>query len=702
MRRNDTNQTSQLYTAYPHVLSILLSLCLAPTTAWAAGKIYWTQRDGPVAIKRANLDGSDLELIAEGDNLAGSIAFDPVGEKIYWTNPGALKIQRANLDGSNIEDIVTGVLAGDIALDLLNEKVYWNTTDSIQRANLDGSGVETPLPGLGALSSFALDVANNRVYVTEIIGLPVDKIFRVDLDGSNNVDLVTGLIQPSSIALDLAAGKIYWTDTDNFFCCRSLRRSNLDGSSSEFILSGGVPALMDFALDTARGKVYWLDSDGGTDFLRRANLDGSFVEDIFTTLPENSFRTMFLDLLSALEFRVSDSSNGDPILDAEVHVERQDVPTGFDADFVRIDSNGEAVYAVDFLEPGSYRVTANAPGFLVSTPFVIALGQTEILSTNIQLDPDPTFDESNSVELTILSAGAGDTLLTNALTVTDNGTMLPVASLETVFKDGSMLLLGLPEGSFDITATDSAFSFTTATVSLGTAERDTLSISGSNNVTPGTIRGDVLDSNFASAPLGGAKVFADSSNSDVVVEVESSTDPLVLGEYAATDVVPGNVTVTALTADGKTTSVPIEGIVVALTSGGLVSNVDLDIPVPDDDSDGDGLPDLWEIEHNLDPNDPSGDNGRDGDPDGDGLTNEQELDEGTIPTNTPGQTDGFDTDGDGFSDGFEVAHNSSPLDGERPRCWIPQTPYGSPSTSRDPSSRAPASNPLSCSPMLSG
>lgn len=39
------------------------------------------------------------------------------------------------------------------------------------------------------------------------------------------------------------------------------------------------------------------------------------------------------------------------------------------------------------------------------------------------------------------------------------------------------------------------------------------------------------------------------------------------------------------------------------------------------DSDLDGMPDLWEVETGLDPNDPTGINGSNGDFDGDGLEN---------------------------------------------------------------------------------
>ena len=72
------------------------------------------------------------------------------------------------------------------------------------------------------------------------------------------------------------------------------------------------------------------------------------------------------------------------------------------------------------------------------------------------------------------------------------------------------------------------------------------------------------------------------------------------------------------------------------------------------DSDGDGMPDLWELEQQLDRNDPS-----DGilDPDEDGLTNVQEYQYGTQTTVT-------DSDGDGMTDGYEVEYQLNPADSE--------------------------------------
>ncbi|WP_265594991.1 hypothetical protein [Haloferula sp. BvORR071] len=102
------------------------------------------------------------------------------------------------------------------------------------------------------------------------------------------------------------------------------------------------------------------------------------------------------------------------------------------------------------------------------------------------------------------------------------------------------------------------------------------------------------------------------------------------------------------------------------------------------DTDGDGLPDSWESNYGLNPNDNGSidpKNGPNGDPDGDTLTNLQEYNggvDGTSPINTDSDGDGLsdldektvyhtkgnkvDTDGDGLPDGWEVTNNFDPTD----------------------------------------
>ncbi|MFT6862834.1 MAG: hypothetical protein ACJAVK_001394 [Akkermansiaceae bacterium] len=91
-------------------------------------------------------------------------------------------------------------------------------------------------------------------------------------------------------------------------------------------------------------------------------------------------------------------------------------------------------------------------------------------------------------------------------------------------------------------------------------------------------------------------------------------------------------------------------------TGGLnmtldLDNIALEIKVPDPtDTDGDGLPNEWEIEFGLDPDDDGEagdpDQGASGDPDSDTLTNAEEYSLGTNPTSD-------DSDGDGLKDNVE-------------------------------------------------
>lgn len=79
------------------------------------------------------------------------------------------------------------------------------------------------------------------------------------------------------------------------------------------------------------------------------------------------------------------------------------------------------------------------------------------------------------------------------------------------------------------------------------------------------------------------------------------------------------------------------------------------------DTDNDGMPDTWEINHGLDPNDNGStvfNNGASGDPDGDTRTNLQEYNGGT---NSTGPQDP-DSDDDKLNDGAEATVGTNPLD----------------------------------------
>lgn len=98
------------------------------------------------------------------------------------------------------------------------------------------------------------------------------KIQRSDLDGSNVEDILTGLPGPGDLAIDPYAGKIY------FASGLGIQRANLDGTGLEVAVSG--VAAFQIAIDPIQSKVYWTVY---FDRIRRANYDGTNVEDVVTT-----------------------------------------------------------------------------------------------------------------------------------------------------------------------------------------------------------------------------------------------------------------------------------------------------------------------------------------------------------------------------------------------------------------------------------
>ena len=105
-------------------------------------------------VMRMNLDGSALTTLIDGpDNGIVGSAIDFKNGKIYWSGGSSNDwIRRADLDGSNVETIITGLNAPqDIAVDEDNDRIYFTealTTPSVKRANVDGSGLETIVSGL--------------------------------------------------------------------------------------------------------------------------------------------------------------------------------------------------------------------------------------------------------------------------------------------------------------------------------------------------------------------------------------------------------------------------------------------------------------------------------------------------------------------------------------------------------------------------
>ena len=245
-------------------------------------KLYWTEKTNNTTgkIQRANLDGTNVQLVKDLTSVPLDIAPDTLNGKLYWTNSWG-KVQRLNFDGSNFEpNLITSLESPtDFALDVAGGKVYWTeTAGSLQRANLNGSEVETLATDLGTPQG--ITVANNKIYWTEQISGSVGKIQRADLNGGNVETLATVGGTPYGIGIDIANRKLYWTNAVG-----GIQRANLNGENAEN-LATELTTPGDFALnipipraiiaESQRPPMYWVDANAGT--LHR--LIGSTIENI--------------------------------------------------------------------------------------------------------------------------------------------------------------------------------------------------------------------------------------------------------------------------------------------------------------------------------------------------------------------------------------------------------------------------------------
>ena len=205
-------------------------------------KLYWTEKTGNHTgrIRRANLDGSNVQLVKDLTSVPLDLVLDAAGGKLYLINAWG-KIQRLNVDGSNFQpNLITGLEAPmHLTLDTAGGKVYWteqtgDRTGKIRSADLDGSNVQLVKDLTSVPHGLAADITNGKLYLSNAWG----KIQRLNVDGSNyQPNFITDLESPGELAVDAAGGKLYWTEAG------SLRRVNLSGENMQDVVRGlGAPA----------------------------------------------------------------------------------------------------------------------------------------------------------------------------------------------------------------------------------------------------------------------------------------------------------------------------------------------------------------------------------------------------------------------------------------------------------------------------
>lgn len=186
-----------------------------------SGKLYWCDREG-MRVMRANLNGTNVEtLVRTGEGEDDSrdatkwcvgITVDPVRGQIYWTqkgpdNAGIGCIFRAGINLPRGEDAAgrtdIEVLFDDLPepidleLDLESRLLYWTDRgnppagNTVNRCSIDaptrnGYGPELVVSDLMEGIGIALDVASDRMFVTDLGG----SVYTAKLDGSEKRPLL--------------------------------------------------------------------------------------------------------------------------------------------------------------------------------------------------------------------------------------------------------------------------------------------------------------------------------------------------------------------------------------------------------------------------------------------------------------------------------------------------------------------------------
>ncbi|MBW2540044.1 MAG: hypothetical protein JRE27_10620 [Deltaproteobacteria bacterium] len=171
------------------------------------GKVYWSDR-GDVGdknvnpkIMRSNLDGTSVETIVSTDVISPvGIALDKPNGKVYFTDRYANNIKRANLNGSDVEVVVKDTeYPVDLLIDFESRTLYWTAREvggvyrvNMDKNDIDGASLSPIITGVSAPIGITMDPNKRRLYYTEVLVSEVSgAIWESDMGGSNAKNIAT-------------------------------------------------------------------------------------------------------------------------------------------------------------------------------------------------------------------------------------------------------------------------------------------------------------------------------------------------------------------------------------------------------------------------------------------------------------------------------------------------------------------------------
>uniref|UniRef100_A0A8B9R415 Low density lipoprotein receptor-related protein 5 n=1 Tax=Astyanax mexicanus TaxID=7994 RepID=A0A8B9R415_ASTMX len=285
---------------------------------YATGKLYWGDAKTD-KIEVINVDGSNRMVLLE-DKLPHIFGFTLLGDYIYWSDWQRRSIERVHTSKAVREVIVEqlpdlmglkatkvtetfgtngcadsnggcshlcffgprGVsCACPMGLELLSDLhtcvvpeafLLFTNRAEIRRISLgtNSNNVAIPLTGVREASALDFDMAENRIFWTDVSTKTISRAF---MNGSGVETVIEfGLDYPEGMAVDWMGRNIYWADTGT----NRIEVARLDGQYRQVLVCKDLENPRSLALDPANGYMYWAEW-GGRPRIARAHMDGTNI-----------------------------------------------------------------------------------------------------------------------------------------------------------------------------------------------------------------------------------------------------------------------------------------------------------------------------------------------------------------------------------------------------------------------------------------
>ncbi|XP_046337966.2 low-density lipoprotein receptor-related protein 5-like [Haliotis rufescens] len=198
------------------------------TILFSGGKGIYTISISPAHVSARHIPTGTVPV---------SIDYDPVEQKLYWTNAAPEKIKAKDMKEDTEELIMSLNASADlygIAVDSIARKIFYTDQGNkvIAALNINGTNCVTVINnGLDKPRAIVLHEENRKMYWTDWGATPY--IASADYDGANIRKVVTtGLGWPNGLAIVKKNGILFWCDAKTY----RVESVSVDGSQRKRLL----------------------------------------------------------------------------------------------------------------------------------------------------------------------------------------------------------------------------------------------------------------------------------------------------------------------------------------------------------------------------------------------------------------------------------------------------------------------------------